>query len=187
MVSITIGLILMAGVLSIFLSSRVTYFANERTARLQENGRVALDLVTHDVRSAGYQGCARGVPVNNRLVTPTSTNWNYIFPVQGYEYRHGHLDARVRGRHLSPAPSDSDVIVVRADRMASLDACSDLRVLNAIDLVMTPDGPSWHDHAHQRLQRGGYLRGHRVRAGAPATSVRGLGGPTPGNATADLG
>ena len=46
MVSITIGLILLAGVLSIFLSSKVTYFANEKTARLQENGRVALDLIS---------------------------------------------------------------------------------------------------------------------------------------------
>jgi type IV pilus assembly protein PilW len=46
MVSITIGLILMAGVLSIFMSSKVTYFANEKTARLQENGRVALDLIS---------------------------------------------------------------------------------------------------------------------------------------------
>ena len=84
MVSITIGLILLAGVLSIFFSSRVTFSTNERTARLQENGRVALDLVTHDIRSAGYQGCARGVPVNNTLVGPTSATCNYIFPVQGY-------------------------------------------------------------------------------------------------------
>ena len=66
MVSITIGLILLAGVLSIFFSSRSRISTNEKTARLQENGRVALDLVTHDVRSAGYQGCARGVPFNNR-------------------------------------------------------------------------------------------------------------------------
>jgi prepilin-type N-terminal cleavage/methylation domain-containing protein len=34
MVSITLGLILLAGVLSIFLSSRVTFSTNERQARL---------------------------------------------------------------------------------------------------------------------------------------------------------
>ena len=114
MVSITIGLILLAGVLSIFFSSRVTFSTNERTARLQENGRVALDLMTHDIRSAGYQGCARGVPINNRLATPIATTWNYIFPVQGSENTAGVLDP-VLGVTLSPAVvDDSDVIVVRA-------------------------------------------------------------------------
>jgi type IV pilus assembly protein PilW len=52
MVAITIGLILLAGVLSIFFSSKVTYFSNEKMARLQENGRVALNLISHDVRAA---------------------------------------------------------------------------------------------------------------------------------------
>jgi len=85
MVSITIGLILIAGVLSIFMSSKVTYFANEKTARLQENGRVALDLLMHDVRSAGYMGCARAVPFTSTLNAPTSLLWNYEIPLQGFE------------------------------------------------------------------------------------------------------
>ena len=42
MVSVTIGLILLAGVVSIFVSSRVTFSTNERTARLQENGRIVV-------------------------------------------------------------------------------------------------------------------------------------------------
>lgn len=115
MVSITIGLILLAGVLSIFFSSRVTFSTNERTARLQENGRVALDLVTHDIRSAGYQGCARGVPFNNGLKTPTSLLWNYIFPVQGYENSGTGTFTPALGITLTPtAVNDSDVIVVRS-------------------------------------------------------------------------
>jgi type IV pilus assembly protein PilW len=115
MVSITIGLILLAGVLSIFFSSRVTYSTNERTARLQENGRVALDLVTHDLRSAGYQGCSRGVPVNNSLNLPNSLLWNYIFPVQGYESDGAGAFAPALGIGLVPAPvNDTDVVVVRA-------------------------------------------------------------------------
>jgi type IV pilus assembly protein PilW len=115
MVSITLGLILLAGVLSIFFSSRVTFSTNERTARLQENGRVALDLVTHDLRSAGYQGCARGVEVNNRLKTPVSLLWNYIVPVQGYESDGAGNFSPSLGITLTPAPvNDSDVVVVRA-------------------------------------------------------------------------
>jgi type IV pilus assembly protein PilW len=126
MIAITLGLILLAGVLSIFFSSRVTYSSNERTARLQENGRVALDLVTHDLRSAGYQGCARGVPFNNSLNTPTGLLWNYIFPVQGYESDGAGAFSPALGLTLTPTPvNDSDVVVVRSaqrdGRMARLE------------------------------------------------------------------
>ena len=47
MVALALSLVLMSGVLSIFFSSKVTYLANEKTARLQENGRTALDLIVH--------------------------------------------------------------------------------------------------------------------------------------------
>ena len=83
MVAMVIGLVLMAGALSIFFSSRVTFSTNEHMARLQENGRVALDLVTHDIRSAGYNGCSRGVPFNNQLNTSGALLWNYVAPVRG--------------------------------------------------------------------------------------------------------
>jgi type IV pilus assembly protein PilW len=142
MVAITLGLILLAGVLSIFFSSRVTYSTNERTARLQENGRVALDIVTHDLRSAGYQGCARGVPFNNSLNTPTALLWNYIFPVQGYESDGAGGFSPALGLTLTPTPvNDSDVVVVRAatrdGRMARLE--TNLATLTD-DLTVTNTG-----------------------------------------------
>ena len=115
MVSITIGLILMAGVLSIFFSSKITYFTNEKTARLQENGRVALDLVTHDVRTAGYMGCARTVPFTNTLNSSTALLWNYALPLQGYESDNSSAwTPTIAAGTLNPAPIiASDVIVTR--------------------------------------------------------------------------
>ena len=58
MVAITISLILLSGVAQIFLSSKQTYRMNEELARLQENGRLVLDVLAHDIRMTGYQGCA---------------------------------------------------------------------------------------------------------------------------------
>lgn len=58
MVAITLSLILLSGVMQIFLSSKHTYLMNEELSRLQENGRLVLDLLAHDVRMIGYQGCA---------------------------------------------------------------------------------------------------------------------------------
>jgi type IV pilus assembly protein PilW len=58
MVAITISLVLLSGVMQIFLSSKQTYRMNEELARLQENGRVVLDLLSRDIRMTGFQGCA---------------------------------------------------------------------------------------------------------------------------------
>jgi type IV pilus assembly protein PilW len=118
MVSVTIGLILLAGVISIFLSSKMTYNTNEKTARLQENGRVALDFLTHDLRSAGYLGCSK-VPdwFVSTLNDQTTFLWNYFTPFQGYEASGTGTwsPALPTGADaLNPAPlATSDVIVVR--------------------------------------------------------------------------
>jgi type IV pilus assembly protein PilW len=119
MVAITIGLILLAGVLSIFFSSKVTYFSNEKMARLQENGRVALNLISHDVRAAGYMGCARSVPFTSALNSPTSQMWNYSIPLMGFESdgAGAYTPALSLPITLNPAPvANSDIILARTLR-----------------------------------------------------------------------
>ncbi len=59
MVAMVISLILLAGVIQLFVGSKVTYRAQEGLARMQENGRFAVDYLARDLRVAGYQGCAR--------------------------------------------------------------------------------------------------------------------------------
>jgi type IV pilus assembly protein PilW len=192
MVAITIGLILMAGVLSIFLSSKVTYMANEKTARLQENGRVALDLIQHDVRSAGFMGCARAVPFTSTLNSATSLLWNYQIPLQGFESSgSGTWSPALAAGTLNPAPiNDSDVLVTRAvqrdgiSRRVELDNSSftgDARVLSAVDVPVGTIMLITDCQAASVFQVTGYA------AGTPATISHGVGGSTPGNATDDLG
>lgn len=57
MVSITLGLLLTAAVVQIFLSSRGVFRTQDSMSRLQENGRFAIDLMTKDIRMAGFVGC----------------------------------------------------------------------------------------------------------------------------------
>ena len=59
MVAMVISLILLAGVLQIYLSSKTTYRMQEGLSRLQENGRFAIDIISRDIRMAGFQGCTR--------------------------------------------------------------------------------------------------------------------------------
>jgi type IV pilus assembly protein PilW len=57
MIALLIGLFLLAGILQMFSASQQTYRMQSNLARLQENGRFALDFLAHDVRMAGYWGC----------------------------------------------------------------------------------------------------------------------------------
>jgi type IV pilus assembly protein PilW len=114
MVSIVIGLILVAGILSIFFSSKVTYTSNEKTARLQENGRTALDFLSHDLRSSGYQGCARNMSYTAAINSPGSLLWSFVFPIQGFESDGAGAYAPTVPITLDPLPiADSDIMVVR--------------------------------------------------------------------------
>ena len=57
MVSIVISSIIMLGVVSLYSSSRKGQKINESLSRIQENLRYAADMISRDVRMAGYSGC----------------------------------------------------------------------------------------------------------------------------------
>jgi type IV pilus assembly protein PilW len=57
MVAVTIGLMILAAVSQIFATSRSAYKLDEGLARVQENGRFAMDFLTRELREAGYLGC----------------------------------------------------------------------------------------------------------------------------------
>lgn len=68
MVALVIGLILTAGATQIFLGSKETYRTSEALSRVQENGRMALQLLARSIRQADYFGCQdRSVDVNDHL------------------------------------------------------------------------------------------------------------------------
>lgn len=58
MIALLLSSFLILGILQLFINSNDTDKANSALARLQENGRIALDLLKQDLRRTGYQGCA---------------------------------------------------------------------------------------------------------------------------------
>jgi type IV pilus assembly protein PilW len=56
MVALVITLILLAGIGQIFLGSKKSFVIQNALARIQENGRYAMDLLASDLRRAGYWG-----------------------------------------------------------------------------------------------------------------------------------
>ncbi len=73
MVALVLGLIIVGGVISIFLSNQQAARANEGLARLQENARVAFELMARDVRQAGGNLC--GATVTANVLNNAAATW----------------------------------------------------------------------------------------------------------------
>lgn len=57
MVAITAGLLLLAGIVQILISTKANYRLQEAMARMQEDGRVAMHFLSEDIRKTDYWGC----------------------------------------------------------------------------------------------------------------------------------
>ncbi|HET6805378.1 MAG TPA: prepilin-type N-terminal cleavage/methylation domain-containing protein [Frateuria sp.] len=57
MIAMVLGLVVTAGAISVFVASRRTYQANEGLSGVQENARIAFELMARDLRQAGLTGC----------------------------------------------------------------------------------------------------------------------------------
>lgn len=84
MVSIVISSIIMLGVGSIYSTSRKGQKINESVARVQENLRFAADMISRDIRMAGYSGC-KSASVSNVLKDTNSLPYKFENPVTGFE------------------------------------------------------------------------------------------------------
>lgn len=116
MIAMVIGLILMTGVLQIFLGSKHVYTTQDALSRIQENGRLAVDFVSRDIRMAGYAGCASGANSNlHNGLNVSSTNagdkllFDFEMPIEGLDNV-----GTVSGWGSGVAPiAGTDVILIR--------------------------------------------------------------------------
>lgn len=85
MIAMTIGGLVMAAVMTAFISQHRSYLAQDDIIDMQQNGRVAMDMLTRDIRTAGYD------PNNLGAAITTANANNLIFfrddnqPVNGLE------------------------------------------------------------------------------------------------------
>ena len=56
MIALTIGLLVTMAVSTLFINTRQNYKQNDATSKVQENARYAMDLITTDLRHAGFLG-----------------------------------------------------------------------------------------------------------------------------------
>jgi type IV pilus assembly protein PilW len=76
MVALTLGLIIIGGVLSIFATNQQAFKTNDALGRLQENARISFELMAREVRQAGGNLCGTPLLVNVLKTTDWTTNWD---------------------------------------------------------------------------------------------------------------
>lgn len=86
MISLVLGLLVVAGAIGIFMSNRRAYAGTETLGRLQENARVAFELMSRDVREAGGNPCGKNIPIVN-VLNGSATRWwtDFRTGIRGYD------------------------------------------------------------------------------------------------------
>jgi type IV pilus assembly protein PilW len=91
--AIFITAILMAGLYSVFVSQQVAFSAQEQIAELNQNMRAAMDLMTREIRLAGYKksgaifnGIATAQPTTIRILADLDQNGDTIGPNEDITY-----------------------------------------------------------------------------------------------------
>ncbi|HIE75590.1 MAG TPA: prepilin-type N-terminal cleavage/methylation domain-containing protein [Gammaproteobacteria bacterium] len=74
MVALALGLLITVAMLKVYVDASRMYRFNEGLARVQENGRFALEFIRRDARVAGFWGCYSEAPLTNQI-SATSDAW----------------------------------------------------------------------------------------------------------------
>ncbi|HEB95740.1 MAG TPA: pilus assembly protein PilW [Sedimenticola thiotaurini] len=91
LIAMVLALLLSVAIVQLFVSNRQTFNIQEGIARLQENGRFAMEFITRELRDAGYSGCIQdGTQINNVLNKTLASGglspmWDFSRTVLGFE------------------------------------------------------------------------------------------------------
>jgi len=75
MIALVIGTLVVAAASGLFLSNKRTYATTETLSRIQENSRVAFELMAREIREAGGSACGNDLEVVNVLRNRDSAWW----------------------------------------------------------------------------------------------------------------
>jgi type IV pilus assembly protein PilW len=116
LVAVTLGLMLMAGLAALFANTSASRTELERNARQIENGRFAMEVLSDDLRLAGFYGeqpiAASALPTNTDVCSINPAEWQAQMPISVQHFDKGvGVPTCITG--LAPIKADTDVVVIR--------------------------------------------------------------------------
>ncbi len=139
MLAMTIGLLILAGLTTVFVNSSQSYAELRKTSEQIENGRYAIEYLAQDIRHAGFYGEFSALPdapatLPDPCTAPTpgvvssTQNTDLAYPVQGYPAASFITSASV------PTNCATSALIAAANLMAG----SDILVVRRADSSALP-------------------------------------------------
>jgi type IV pilus assembly protein PilW len=194
MVGMALGLFLVAVMGTIYVGSKSTFQSQESIARLQENGRFAMDTIATDLRMSGFRGClgqSKGTTFTNTLDTTTAMLYDFSQSIWGTHYTGGAWSPAMGAPMAGIGPKTAgDVLVVRHPVGTGWALTGEMTDNNAA-LTITPTSTIKQGDILLVADCGGSAVTQATNA-SPGTagSIQhqpGAAGVSPGVTTADLG
>ncbi len=194
MVAMVLGLIVIAGVASVFLANMRSYRTNAALGDVQSSARIAFELMTRDIRDAGSTGCNSANDRVRNVLANQATDWwaNWNNAVRGYaDAAEDPALSSETGAGAPVAGSDSLEIVSAGANPAGTVALYD--GTNASFTLAAPVGDIGAGDVVMICSPGhaAIVQLDKVTAGAGATANTSTAsfivGGTPGNTSVDLG
>lgn len=117
MIALVISSFMMLGVFQLFVGSSGTDRISHAFARVQENGRLALDILSRNIRMAGYQGCIDSEVFDMNIIALNAPTFDLTNEaILGFETDHSQWDTANRTDALdviSGVHEGSDVVLVQ--------------------------------------------------------------------------
>ncbi|SEL57013.1 PilW family protein [Ectothiorhodospira marina] len=112
MIAIVLGLLVIAGAGTVFLTNQQAYRTNEALSQIQESSRIAFELIAMDVRQAGASACGRMEKVANVLADKSARAWTDSIGIQGFDGGQASADAPF-GTGVSDRVNGTDALRVQ--------------------------------------------------------------------------
>ena len=199
LVAMAIGLILAGGIFQVFVGSSNSYQLNTQLSRLQENGRFAMQVLRHEIRGAGYLGCAQNASsFTNTLNEATGFLFDFSNAIFGLAASGDNVWTDDAGETYSQAQvasefdienalSGSDILAVRGTSAGDITLYAEMpptsavlkvtdanKVLNQFDIVMVSDCEHASVFQVTQIQSNGTLV-HNTGLGYPGNATKLLG------------
>lgn len=110
MVTMLIGLIILNGVFQIVIASKRSSIDHQEISYIQENARFALDIISRDVRMAGYLGCANRNTQQVNVITHDVMGFIGTAGIVGFDHESGTQKFPTQYRALVKDKTDSLMI-----------------------------------------------------------------------------
>lgn len=114
MIALVLGLVLSAGVITLFIESKRDYQVQEAISEVQESGRFAAEFIAHDARMAGFSGCSNDMATANTVDNAPPSVSNFSWGIEGHEGDSGAHPAK-----FPNALDGTDAVVFHVTDMSS--------------------------------------------------------------------